>query len=150
LEVFEILKDRLYQSGAPADAMEWSPILARKTDVVVDLFGTLDPGVPTQPDSILYIFWPIEDRPHLPDVQVMNILVDTVVRLIRAGHRVLVHCHKGRSRSGMINALVVRQLEISGAEAVDLVRRQRPESLRNQVFATYVQGLPAPTSAPTE
>ena len=80
----------------------------------------------------------------------MNILVDTVVRLIRAGHRVLVHCHKGRSRSGMINALVVRQLEISGAEAVDLVRRQRPESLRNQVFATYVQGLPAPTSAPTE
>ena len=54
MEVFEILKDRLYQSGAPADAAEWSPILVRKIDVVVDLFGTLDPGVPTRPDSILY------------------------------------------------------------------------------------------------
>ena len=39
-------------------------------------------------------------------------------------------------------------LGISGADAVDLVRRQRPGSLGNQVFATYVQGLPAAPAAP--
>jgi len=149
LEIFEIVTDKLYQRGAPEDVGEWQSVLALKIDVVLDLFGTLGPGVPTAPNSILYMFWPIEDHPQLPDVQIMNILVDTIVRLIQAGHKVLVHCHKGKSRSGMINALVVRQLHgISGADAVDLVRQQRPGSLGNQVFATYVQGLPAPAPAP--
>ena len=149
MEIFEIVKDKLYQSGAPEDVGEWQPVQALKIDVVLDLFGTLDPGVPTAPNSILYIFWPIEDHPQLPDVQVMTILVDTIVRLIGAGHKVLVHCHKGKSRSGMINALVAMQLlGISGADAVDLVRRQRPGALGNQAFATYVQGLPAPKAAP--
>jgi len=145
MELFEILKDQLYQSGAPEAPAEWTPIHDRGIDVVVDLYGTLDPGVPTEANSILYVFWPIEDHAELPDMAIMDVLVDGVVRLIRLGHKVLVHCHKGKSRSGMFDALVVmRLLGISGAEAVDLVRRQRPGALHNAVFAAYVQGLPAP------
>ena len=147
MNIFEIIPDKLYQSRPPEDAAEWQHVLALKIDVVLDLFGTLDPDVPTAPNSILYMFWPIEDQPQLPDVQVMNVLVDTIVRLIQLGHKVLVHCHKGKSRSGMINALVVRQLKgCSGADAVDLVRKHRPGALGNQVFAAYVRDQPAPAA----
>lgn len=145
MEIFEILKDRLYQSGAPEDAADWQPIHERNIDVVVDLYGTLDPGVPTAPNSILYIFWPIEDSARLPDMTIMAALIDVAVRLMRDGHRVLVHCHKGKSRSGLFNALVaMKVLHIDGKAAVDLVRRCRPEALGNQVFTEYLEQLPAP------
>jgi len=145
LEIFEILDGRLYQSGAPEDAAEWTSIRARGIDVVVDLFGSLDPGVPVEPNSILYIYWPIEDAAALPAMGIMSILVDAVVRLIQLGHKVLVHCHKGKSRSGLLNALVAMQiLGISGADAVALLRRRRPGALGNQVFSAYLESLPAP------
>ena len=150
MEIYEILDGRLYQSGAPEDAAERDSIHARGIDVVVDLFGTLDPGVPTAPNSILYVFWPIEDHAALPDMGILNTLVDTLVRLIGLGHKVLVHCHRGKSRSGLVNALVAMKiLGIDGSSAVDLVRRRRPEALGNHVFAAYLQALPAPASSPS-
>ena len=145
VEIFEISDGRLYQSGAPQEAAEWGSIHARGIDVVVDLFGTLDPGVPTAPNSILYIFWPIEDVDALPALGILYTLVDAVVRLIQLGHKVLVHCHRGKSRSGLLNALVAMKiLGISGADAVDLVRRRRPDALGNAVFTAYLRSLPAP------
>jgi protein-tyrosine phosphatase len=145
LEIFEILEGRLYQSGAPEDAAEWTSVRARGIDVVVDLFGSLDPGVPTEPNSILYIYWPIEDAAALPAIGILNVLVDATVRLIQIGHKVLVHCHRGKSRSGLFNALVVmRILGISGGDAVELVRLQRPGALGNAVFTAYLRSLPAP------
>lgn len=75
----------------------------------------------------------------------MDVLVDTVVRLIHLGHKVLVHCHMGKSRSGLFNATIAMKiLGISGTEGVDLVRRQRAGALGNQVFAAYLQSLSAP------
>ncbi|HEV2357178.1 MAG TPA: dual specificity protein phosphatase [bacterium] len=149
MEIFEILDGRLFQSGAPEEAAEWQSIHARSIDAVIDLYGTLDPGVPTVPNSILYIFWPIEDTAALPDMGIMNVLVDAVVSLIALGHRVLVHCHRGKSRSGLLNALVAMKiLGISGREAVDLVRRRRPGALGNAVFTAYLEALPAPGRPP--
>ncbi|HXX37610.1 MAG TPA: dual specificity protein phosphatase [bacterium] len=145
MEIYEILEGRLYQSGAPEEAAEWDSIHALGIDTVVDLFGTLDPGVPTAPNSIVYVFWPIEDRPALPDMTIMDALVDTVVRFIRIGHKVLVHCHRGKSRSGLVNALVVMKiLGISGSEAIDLIRHRRPGALGNAVFTAHLETLPAP------
>jgi protein-tyrosine phosphatase len=147
MEIFEILKNQLYQSGAPEAEADWAPVHALKIDVVVDLFGTLDPDVPTAPNSILYVFWPIEDHPELPDLRILDVLTDTVVREITDGHKVLVHCHKGKSRSGMFNAIVVMKiLRVDGKAAVEIVRRGRPEALGNQSFATYVESLPTPAA----
>ncbi len=149
MEIFEILDNQLYQSGAPEEAVDWQPILERKIDVVVDLYGTLDPGVPTTPNSILYIFWPIEDIARLPDMRIMDALTDLAVRSMQDGHRVLVHCHKGKSRSGLFNALVaMKVLHIDGNAAVDLIRQRRPGALGNQVFAGYLEQLPAPDAPP--
>jgi len=143
MEIFEILKDQLYQSGAPEGSADWQPILDRKIDVVVDLYGTLDPAIPTEPNSILYVFWPIEDAAVLPDTNVLDILTDAALRLIRLGHKVLVHCHRGKSRSGLFNAIVVmKMLHIDGSAAIDIVRRGRPGALGNQTFVEYLERLP--------
>jgi len=148
LEIFEILEGQLYQSGAPEDAAEWTSVRSLGIDVVVDLFGSLDPGVPIEPNSILYIYWPIEDAAALPAIGILNVLVDAIVRLIRLGHKVLVHCHRGKSRSGLVNALVVMQmLGITGADAVEFVRSRRPGALGNEVFTAYLRAQPAPASA---
>ncbi len=144
MEIFEILKDQLYQSGAPEEVADWEPIHAQRIDVVVDLYGTLDPGVPTDPNSILYLFWPIADTAALPDTAILEVLT-TAVRLIGHGHRVLVHCHRGKSRSGLFNAVVVMKLSgVDGRTAIEIVRRGRPGALGNQTFVEYLEVLPAP------
>jgi len=144
MRLYEVIRGRLYQSGA-VDGVDWEPIHAHKIDVVVDLHGTLDTGVPTAPNSILYVFWPIEDHPELPDVRMLDVLTDMAAREIIDGHKVLAHCHKGKSRSGMFNAIVaMKLLGIDGRAAVELVRRGRPGALGNTSFVAYLESLPAP------
>ncbi len=107
----------------------------------------MDPDVPTDPNSILYPFWPIEDAAVLPDIEVLDVLTDTVVQLIRLEHKVLVHCHRGKSRSGLFNAIVVMKMSnLDGSAAIELVRQRRPGALGNQTFVQYLQGLPGPTN----
>jgi protein-tyrosine phosphatase len=78
----------------------------------------------------------------------LDALTDIVVRLIRDGHRVLVHCHRGKSRSGLFNALVAMKiLQIDGETAVELIRERRPGALGNQIFVEYLQRLPAPAKS---
>ncbi len=144
MDLYEIVEGRVYQSGA-LEGVDWEPIHKAKIDIVIDLFGTLDPGVPTAPNSILYIFWPIEDHPELPDLRMLDVLTDMVAREVVEGHRILTHCHKGKSRSGMFNAIVaMKLLGIDGREAVELVRKGRPGALGNQSFVAYLESLPAP------
>lgn len=147
MEIFEILKDQLYQSGAPEAAADWQPIHDRKIDVIVDLYGASDRTLPTEPNSILYVFWPIEDTAALPDTKILDVLTDAVRQLIALGHKVLVYCHRGKSRSGLFNAIVVmKMLNLDGSAAIDVVRQGRPGALGNQTFVEYLRGLSAPTS----
>ena len=146
VELYEIVKGRLYQSGA-VEGADWRPIHDHKIDIVIDLFGTLDPDVPTAPNSILYVFWPIEDHAELPDVRMLDVLTDMAAREIVEGHKVLTHCHRGKSRSGMFNAIVaMKLLGIDGHDAIQLVRKGRPEALGNASFVSYLESLPAPNA----
>ncbi|HKX18412.1 MAG TPA: hypothetical protein VJT33_10425 [bacterium] len=78
----------------------------------------------------------------------MQTIVDALVRLILLGHKVLVHRHMGKSRSGLVDALVAMKiLGINGREAVELVRRRRPGALGNAVFVQYLESLPRPARA---
>ena len=60
---------------------------------------------------------------------------------VAAGHRVLVTCHKGLNRSGIIVAATIMQM--TGAPALDVIammRRQRdPEVLFNPVFVNLLK-----------
>jgi protein-tyrosine phosphatase len=78
----------------------------------------------------------------------LDALADFVAREIREGHRVLTHCHRGKSRSGLLNAIVVMKLmAVDGAEAIKIVRAGRPEALGNRSFVAYLESLPAPPPA---
>ena len=58
---------------------------------------------------------------------------------------VVIHCRAGRNRSGLLSALVVRELlRIDGARALAHVQQARPRAIANEAFADYLKELPAP------
>lgn len=59
---------------------------------------------------------------------------------LRSGDRVLVTCHQGINRSGIVTALIVCLLTgMTGKQAVQHVRQRRPGALRNTSFAQHVE-----------
>ena len=133
---------RLWQSGLPED---WSD-LRHRYDVVVDL---ADPGPGPSADDLGGVTWlkvPLEDGDELPDGLLLDHLTALVAAMVRDGRRVLVHCTFGKNRSGLLMALLVRELlGCDGPTALERVRAVRHRAVNNEVFSDWVSGLPAPT-----
>ncbi len=77
-----ILLDDSGRVALSADIDDWVVIEAAGIDVVIDLDGDLDLGVPTVPNQLLYIYFPIEDD-ELPDLDKLHLpskvyLTDTI------------------------------------------------------------------------
>lgn len=93
--------------------------------------------------------WEIADGP-LPDMGKMQSFVNIVTEALCEGETVLIHCNAGVNRSGLLTALVVREMEnLTGIEALELVRSRRPRGpfpniVCNPAFEAYVKGLPRP------
>jgi protein-tyrosine phosphatase len=67
---------------------------------------------------------------------------DAVLPAIRSGKRVLVTCRQGRNRSGLVCALVLRELTgWPGKMILTHLRNLRPGVLSNLVYAEYVGAL---------
>lgn len=61
---------------------------------------------------------------------------------IKQGGTVLTMCNAGRNRSGLLSALIVRELSgIPGAAAMAVVRHHRPNALANPHFERFLEGL---------
>ncbi|MEX1104389.1 MAG: protein-tyrosine phosphatase family protein [Dehalococcoidia bacterium] len=56
-----------------------------------------------------------------------------------APERVYVMCHHGMNRSGLVAGLILRELGVSGADAVARILAARPGSLSNQTFRAIVE-----------
>jgi hypothetical protein len=121
---------------------DWGPVHERGISAVIDLEGGLDHGVPTVPNEMLYVYYPIYDE-DLPDLVKLAAIVDLGAHLVGAGHRVLSHCGMGFNRSALVAGMILNRLGTPGAEVVAHLRRCRPGALFNDVFAAYVSGLPA-------
>ena len=103
----------------------------------VDLTNTLD---------IAYFRFPITDGKSL-NLLVIDEAVALIHRGLRGGVNILVHCHGGKNRAGLVCALVVREwFSIPGTAAMAHVRQARPGALNNPVFAAYLDSLEAPCS----
>jgi protein-tyrosine phosphatase len=124
---------------------DWQLLEDHGISVVIDLEGDLDAGVPTVPNHVLYLYYPIFDE-ELPDLDKLKAVARLGATLVEAGHKVLSHCGMGFNRSALVAGLILVHLGLSGEEAFQLLRRKRPGSLFNEVFAGYLRGLPAPTS----
>ena len=120
---------------------DWAPIRERGIDAVIDLEGELDHGVPTMPDGMLYLYYPIYDE-ELPDLVRLDAVVTLGATLIGARRKVLSHCGMGFNRSALVAGLILNRTGVPGVEVVRSLRRCRPGALFNDRFAEYLQSLP--------
>lgn len=125
--------------------LEWGPIQALGIDTVIDLEGGLDHCIPSVPNQVLYVYFPIYDE-DLPDLEKLNAVADLAARLIRTGHKVLSHCGMGFNRSALVAGLTLCRLGMSGPEAVLRLRACRRGALFNERFATHLESLAAAAS----
>ncbi len=132
--------ETLFVSG---EIDEWESIRTLRINVIVDMDGDVDRGLPQGPDSIFYVYHPIRDEEGLPNLAQLEALGRLVADLVAAGHRVLVHCRLGLNRSALVVATALTYMGLSGREALADLRRRRPGSLFNEVFATHVAALPS-------
>jgi protein-tyrosine phosphatase len=121
---------------------DWQAIEEHGITVVIDLEGDVDLGIPTMPNHILYLYFPIYDE-DLPDMAKLHAVARLAASLVQAGHRVLSHCGMGFNRSALLAGLILVFLGMEGSQAVELLRSRRPGALFNQVFADYLRRLPA-------
>jgi protein-tyrosine phosphatase len=136
MELFQIDPDgRLFISP---DIDDWNPIMASGINVVIDLDDDLDIGVPEVPNQMLYIYYPIEDMPELPDLEKLQAVARLGAGLVKDGYRLLAHCGMGHNRSALVAGLILRYLGMSGDEVVALIRDKRHGALYNTTFAQYV------------
>jgi protein-tyrosine phosphatase len=119
---------------------DWRYVDEHGISVVIDLEGDLDDDVPTIPNRVLYIYYPIFDE-DLPDLAKLHAVARLGATLMQSGHKVLSHCGMGFNRSALVAGLILVYLGFTGEEAFQLLRRRRPGALFNDVFAVYLRGL---------
>lgn len=102
------------------------------------------PGLASQFPGVRVLLAPLEDK-SLDEgaVQQAISIARAAHALWKAGRRVLIVCHMGINRSALVTAMVLHIARgISGAEAVQAVRRARPGSLSNSSFLAYLLRIP--------
>ena len=126
---------------------DWTSIEEHGITAVIDLDGDLDLGIPTIPNHMLYVYFPIDDD-ELPDLNKLHALAGLGARLVANGEKVLAHCGMGLNRSALVAGLVLTYLGMKGEDAVALLRERRPGALFNENFAAYLTALPPNNAAP--
>lgn len=139
MDLFQIdNRGRLFISP---DIDDWQPVTEYGINVIFDLDETVDSGVPSTPNQLLYIYFPFEDK-ELPDLQKLHELGRLGASLVSSGYKVLSHCGMGHNRSALLAGVILTYLGMTGEEAVALLRQKRQGALYNRVYASYVQALP--------
>ena len=142
MELYQIDDDgRLFISPA-IDC--WDAAATCGIDVVIDLEGGLDACIPTDTDQCVYIYFPIaDDNEQMPPLTKLRAIARLGASLIADGHRVLSHCGMGYNRSALMAGLILVELGMSGAQAVERLRARRRGALYNDGFAAFLEALEA-------
>lgn len=133
---------KLYIGSAPLPGPEVGALF----DHLVLAASEYQPG-PRNFPGVLVTYAPLEDELDPPPRRWARAqaAADVVAEAMLRGERVLVTCMAGRNRSGLIAALALRRARnLSGAEAMELVRAARPNALTNPTFSRYLLTLGRP------
>jgi protein-tyrosine phosphatase len=138
------IQDGLYMGSSSFD---WDDVW-REFDVVVTLISVAQWGKPPKKDHQIWMVYPMQDGEGLPPERDLMLLADFVAKQVKQGKNVLVHCGAGLNRSGLVTTYALLKLrpELSGREAVDIVRKQRgPLAICNPWFERWlVDSFPKP------
>lgn len=143
VQVYDIYEGVLFQRGK----MHRFPLEVKQEFVkqlsitaVVGLAGNEDPDFKNNMIVGIYQYFGIPDN-KLTD-RTINILDKFARKLsdhILEGGVVLTHCNAGRNRSGLLNAMIIMNLiGCAGSEAIEIVRRERPNALANEHFVNFL------------
>jgi protein-tyrosine phosphatase len=139
MQMFNMWHGLLWQSPA---IDQWEPAAARKVQAVIDLEGGLDAAIPQNANTVLYVYWPINDAPLLPDLMQLNDVAQLGHHLLMQHFPLLVHCGAGINRASLITGVILRKsTALRGPDIVDWVRARRPGALSNGVFEEYLKSL---------
>lgn len=121
----------------------------RGFDMVVNLTPNTMGTQPAMKAGATYHAFAISDGPEpiqrAGEINMLHDYAEEAAEVIRRGGSVLIHCAAGLNRSGLLTALIVRQVSrITGHDAAATVRAKREGSLFNQWFSLYLDGLPLP------
>lgn len=151
MKMHTILSDRLYQRGQmnkTAYAVKLTAFHEYDISMVMCLTRKYDPDLVSMHNEqmLFYVYKPLSDGKLSADsIPTLKRLVQIGCNEIRSGGRVLTHCAAGINRSGLVSALIVRELlGCNGTDAVDIVRAGRPRALSNEHFVLFLESLSAP------
>jgi protein-tyrosine phosphatase len=139
MEVFPI--DDLKRVFISPDVDDWKSIEQNNITAIIDLDGDLDIGVPSVPNHLVYVYFPILDG-ELPDLKKLHAVARLGANLVEHGHNVLSHCGMGFNRSALVAGLILTHLGMEGKEVVRLLQEKRPGALFNEKFCAYLQSMP--------
>jgi protein-tyrosine phosphatase len=127
---YQYVLPRLAQGSAPA------PYTPLPFDVLVLCAKEYQPDRSWFP-GVELIYAPFDDSgppPTREELGVATMASRAVVRAYRHGKRVLVTCHMGRNRSGLVMGLALMQLGFTSRQSIALIRYARDGALSNTFF----------------
>lgn len=98
--------------------------------------------------GVRVIHCPFDDAKNIlvqsPTMKMVSLAARHAANLLRVGENVLVTCHMGINRSGLVTGLVLHRLTgWDGGRIVQLIRHKREGALRNEAFVTELMKLQA-------
>lgn len=112
-------------------------------DVVVCMLRKTDPDLEGL-DWLDYRSFPLPDTDTVAEAPLHHAAFH-IVRSVREGRTVLVHCIGARDRAPTTAALALTMLEgISGSEAMMRIKQLKPTTFTNQAFVRYLNNIGVP------
>jgi protein-tyrosine phosphatase len=144
MRVYEALPGQVYFAQRTQGMPLWQKfdLLARyNIGTVVNLWWDPDPDLANY-NGIVYFHQSMPDGKTWEREELERLAVQVTARIVATKRAALVQCYGGRNRSGLLAALIVRELTgCSGAEAYQRIRDTRAGALGNEAFATYLGSL---------
>ncbi len=135
----------LYLRGGLAGLNRENLVLELLDNNIQAVVSLVDPKIPELEDLargrwFRYYYAPIPDGKIEKVLTQVHHAANYIVGQIRYWNsNVLVHCHAGKNRAGLVSSLVVAEMNhVSYAEAMEHVRALRPRALENKSFEKYL------------
>lgn len=144
--IYELVPGQLYQRGKLHrldPVKKWDGLRHYGITHVVALAPNQpDPHLIRRPTDPTYTHFPIPDGLLKTADHLQQMAVELAAE-IEAGGRVLTLCNAGRNRSGLLSALIIRELSgLDGPTVMALIREHRPNALANPRFNEFLEKLP--------